>query len=129
MNINHKRGVIHLVKLNYGRHLPAFILLFLAKEPTYGSKLLNMMEEYLPFNNADSPAIYRALGELEKLEAVHSYWDTSSPGAAKKCYTITNIGLEQLKQFKTDIENRKRNFDFFLSEFENINFEDMEDNK
>lgn len=120
---------MHLIKLNYGRHLPAFILLFLAKGSTYGSMLLNMMEEYLPFNNADSPAIYRALNELEKSEAVNSYWDTSSPGPAKKCYIITNSGLEQLKQFKIDIENRKRNFEFFLSEFESLSFDHMEDIK
>jgi len=108
-------------RLNYGRHLPAFILLFLAKAPAHGSLLLNLMEQYLPFNNADSPAIYRALSELEKLEAVESYWDTSGPGAAKKCYTITNKGLEQLKEFKVHIEQRKRNLDFFLSECENLN--------
>jgi len=110
-----------LVRLNYGRHLPAFILLFLAKEPTYGSMLLNKMDKYLPFDNSDSPAIYRALNELEKSGAVKSYWDTSSPGAAKKNYTITSNGLEQLKQFKIDIEQKRKNLDFFLSEYENLN--------
>jgi len=111
-------------RLNYGRHLPAFILLFLAKAPAHGSLLLNLMEQYLPFNNADSPAIYRALNELEKLEAVESYWDTSGPGVAKKCYTITNNGLEQLKQFKVHIEQRKSNLDFFLSECESLKLDD-----
>jgi PadR family transcriptional regulator PadR len=113
-----------LKKLNYGRHLPAFILLFLAKGPTYGSMLQNMMDLYLPFNNSDSPAIYRALNELEKSEAVSSYWDTEGPGAAKKCYTITNLGLEQLKQFKVHIEQRKKNLDYFLSECESLNLDD-----
>lgn len=111
-------------RLNYGRHLSAFILLFLAKAPAHGSLLLNLMDQYLPFNNADSPAIYRALSELEKLDAVESYWDTSGAGAAKKCYTITNKGLEQLKQFKVHIEQRKRNLDFFLSECENLNLDE-----
>ena len=119
-----QKGVVHLQKLNYGRHLPAFILLFLAKTPAYGSMLLNMMNQDLPFNNADSPAIYRSLNELEKSEAVESYWDTSAPGAPKKCYTITNKGLEQLKEFKVHIEERKRNLDFFLSECENLNLEE-----
>ena len=111
-------------RLNYGRHLPAFILLFLAKAPASGSMLLNMMDQYLPFNNADSPATYRALNELEKSDAVESYWDTSGSGAAKKIYTITNNGLEQLKQFKVHIEQRIKNLDFFLSECESLNLEE-----
>lgn len=113
-------GVMELARLNYGRHLPAFILLFLAKEPAYGLTLLNKMEEYLPHNNADGPAIYRALQELEKSGTVKSYWDTSDSGAAKKWYQITNNGFDQLRQFKIDIEQRKKNLEFFLSEYENI---------
>ena len=116
-------------KLNYGRHLPAFILLFLAKEPAYGSMLLSKMDKNMPFIYADSPAIYRALNDLEKSESINSYWDTSSPGPAKKFYTITPKGTEELKQFKIDIEKRKRNFEIFLSEFENLDFDQIEDKK
>jgi PadR family transcriptional regulator PadR len=119
-----QKGVVYLQRLNNGRHLPAFILLFLAKTPAYGSQLLNMMNQQVPFNNADSPAIYRALNELEKLDAARSYWDTSAPGAPKKCYTITNKGLEQLKEFKVHIEQRKRNLDFFLSECESLKLDE-----
>ena len=86
--------------------------------------LLNMINQYLPFNNADSPAIYRALNELQKSDDVESYADMSAPGAPKKCYMITNKGLEQLKQFKVHIEQRKRNLDFFLSECEGLNLDE-----
>ena len=113
-----------MARLNYGRHLPAFILLFLAKEPSYGLTLLNKMEERLPYNNADGPAIYRALQELEKSGAVKSYWDTSDTGAAKKWYQITKNGFDQLKQFKSDIEQRKQNLEFFLSEYQNIDLQE-----
>lgn len=109
-------------KLNYGRHLPAFILLFLAKESTHGSMLLNKMNVSIPYIKADGPAIYRALSELEKLDCVEACWDTANPGAAKKCYTITEKGRELLKEFKNDIEERKRNFEFFLSEFDRLDF-------
>ena len=118
-----------MARLNYGRHLPAFILLFLAKESNYGLMLMNMMDKYLPCNCSDGAAIYRALAELEKSAAVKSFWDTSSPGAAKKYYTITSKGQEQLKQFKIDIELRKRNFEFFLSEYENIKLDQQENEK
>lgn len=115
-----------MAQLNYGRHLPAFILLFLAKESTYGSALLSMMKENMPFDTADGPAVYRALNELEKSGAVEAFWDTSSPGAAKKRYTITEKGIEQLKEFRIDIEQRKRNLEFFLSEYESLNYEEDE---
>jgi len=111
-------------KVNYGRHLPAFILLFLAKESTHGSMLLNKMNESLPNIKADGPAIYRALNELEKSDAVEAYWDTTNPGAARKCYTITEKGHELLKEFKNDIEGKKRNLEYFLSEFDKLDFKE-----
>ncbi|KJS80988.1 PadR family transcriptional regulator [Desulfosporosinus sp. BICA1-9] len=111
-------------RLNYGRHLPAFILLFLAKKCAHGSKLLNKMKESMPYIKADGPAIYRALHELEKSEMIEACWDTTNPGAARKCYTITNKGLEQLKEFKNDIEERKRNFEHFLSEFDRLDLKE-----
>ena len=107
-----------MAPLNYGRHLPAFILLFLAKGSTYGSALMNQMKESMPYYFDDSPAIYRALGELEKSGAVNCNWDTSASGAAKKYYTITEIGFQKLIEFKEDIEIRKKNAEFFLLEVE-----------
>lgn len=109
-----------MASLNYGRHLPAFLLLFLAKKPDYGSALLQRMEEEMPFNHGDGPAVYRALNELEKCGAVTSSWDASSAGAAKKCYTITDVGRSQLADFKTDIEQRKQNLEFFLASYEKL---------
>ena len=111
-------------RLNYGRHLPAFILLFLTKGSTHGSMLLNMMNESMPYLKADGPAIYRALNELEKSDAVKACWDTANPGAARKCYTITEKGRELLKEFRQDIEERKRNFEFFLSELNSLDFKE-----
>jgi len=108
-------------RANYGRHLPAFILLFLAKESGHGSMLLNKMNETMPNIKADGPAIYRALSELEKSEAVTALWDTENPGAAKKCYTITEKGREMLREYKKDIVERKKSLEFFLSEFDTLN--------
>ncbi|MBK5243725.1 MAG: helix-turn-helix transcriptional regulator [Eubacteriaceae bacterium] len=106
-----------MANVKYGRHLPAFILLFLTKGSTYGSALLNRMEAEMPYNFSDGPAVYRALNELEKVEAVIAQWDTSAKGAAKKFYTITDKGMLKLCEFKIDIEQRKTNLEFFLNEF------------
>lgn len=109
-------------RLNYGRHLPAFILLFLAKESTHGSMLLTKMNESMPYIKADGPAIYRALYELEKIDAVEACWDTENPGPARKCYTIKEKGRGLLMEFKNDIEERKRNFEYFLAELDRLDF-------
>jgi len=109
---------------NYGRHLPAFILLFLAKESSHGSMLLSKINETMPNIKADGPAIYRALSDLEKSEAVEACWDTANPGAARKCYTLTEKGRDMLKEFRVDIEERKKNLEFFISEFDSLNFKE-----
>lgn len=110
-----------MAKSNYGRHLPAFLLLFLASEPMHGSMLQNKMESTVPYNKSDAPAIYRALAELEREGCVIAMWDMPSSGAAKKIYTITDCGIERLKILKKDIEERLINFQYFLNECEKIN--------
>lgn len=96
------------------RHTPAFILLFLSREDLYGAALLNLMEKELSNCNVDSAAVYRSLKDLEKEGAVISYWETGISGPARKWYKITDIGFERLKWHKEDIEERMKNFRFFL---------------
>lgn len=74
----------------------------------------------MPFNLIDTPALYRALNDLEKEGAVEAYWDTSEPGPAKKWYKITQKGIEKLGELKQDIERRKRDLDFFLETYEKL---------
>lgn len=104
----------------YFRHTPAFILLFLAQKPAYGALLFKRLDEEMPFNLIDTPALYRALNNLEKEGAVEAYWDTSEPGPAKKWYRITQKGIEKLGELKQDIERRKRDLDFFLEAYEKL---------
>lgn len=101
-----------------GRHLPAFILLFLAKGKAHGLMLVNQMNEQMPKMNIDGPAVYRALAELEKQGAVSFNWDTEQPGAARKCYELTKEGRELLAVYAEDILVRRSYLDFFLNEFE-----------
>lgn len=103
-----------------GRHAPAFALLFLAKKPYYGATLLSEMKEQMPHNRLDSAAIYRTLQELEKADAVESYWDTSEPGPAKKWYRITGLGYKKLEEYKKDIQRKMENLQFFLEKYQYI---------
>lgn len=76
---------VSIMSMNkYFRHTPAFILLFLAQKPAYGALLFKRLDEEMPFNLIDTPALYRALNGLEKEGAIEAYWDTSEPGPAKK---------------------------------------------
>ena len=112
-----------MAKANYGRHLPAFILLFLAKGPNYGSEIINMMETHLPFNLSDGPATYRALKDLEKSGSVESYWNTENAGAPRKYYTLTTKGYETLREYEADIKARKSNFEYFLAELAKLDID------
>lgn len=118
------KGDNDMEKQNQGRHLPAFILLFLAKSPGSGSVILSAMSKELPVNNTDSPAVYRALNKMEQNGYVVAKWDTTGSGPARKCYTITHKGLQQLNDFRSDIEERQKNFEFFLNETNNLNLEE-----
>ena len=102
------------------RYVPAFILLFLASQNLYGAALFNKMQREIPFCYADSAVVYRALQVLEEEGSVKSYWETDTPGPAKKWYEITTKGLERLAEYKEDIETRKKNFEFFLESYETI---------
>lgn len=107
-------------KCKHGRHTPAFILLFLAEDPSYGLDLLKKMDLLLPCNKIDSAAIYRSLKDLEKEELVVSEWDTSNSGPAKKYYKITEEGLKELSKFKQDIEVKLQNLNFFLYKYKDL---------
>ena len=98
-----------------GRHGPAFVLLQLAREPSYGLDILNRLKDEMPFCLLDTAAVYRSLQQLEEAGAVESSWDTSDPGPAKKRYELTEKGWVLLDGFKQDMVMRVRNMEFFLT--------------
>ena len=102
------------------RYAPAFILLFLSSENLYGAALYNKMQREIPSCHADGAVVYRTLQDLEEEGCVKSYWDTNTPGPAKKWYQITERGLERLEEYREDIEARKKNLEFFLNSLEKI---------
>ena len=102
------------------RHIPAYILLFLAKQNLYGAALLNIMQKELPYFLIDGAVIYRTMQVLEKEGSVKSYWETDVSGPARKWYEITDIGKEKLAEFKKDIEMRKKNLEFFLEDYSKL---------
>lgn len=110
-----------MAKLRSYRHLPAFVLILLARKNFYGAALLNAMKQEMPFFfNTDLSLIYRVLQDLESIGAVTYYWETDTSGPARKWYQITDVGLKKLAEYKEDIEKRIKNFVFFMERYESI---------
>lgn len=107
-------------KCSGGRHTPAFVLLFLAEEPSYGLELQNKIDAVLAKNTIDCAAIYRTLKNLENTGMVKSSWDTSETGPAKKYYSITEKGLMKLAEYNEDIQSRIANLRFFIQKYQTL---------
>ena len=103
------------------RFLPAYILLFLAEKDLYGSAILSEFHERMPTYNVDSAIIYRTLQDLEKDAYLTFYWKTEEPGPATKWYRVTESGFCRLAEYKGEIEQRKRNLEFFLGTYQSLN--------
>lgn len=104
-----------------GRHAPAFILLAVALEPNHGLGILNALNEIAPGNRLDTAVIYRKLSEMEKKGCITSEWAESDAGPKKKIYSITEQGLEQLAEFKEDIEGSIKRLNNFLKLYGEVN--------
>lgn len=102
------------------RFLPAYTLLFLAENDLYGSAILNEFHKRMPGYNVDSAVVYRTLQEMEKEKMVVSYWKTEAPGPATKWYEITESGFKRLAEYKPEIEQRKKNLEFFLTTYQSL---------
>lgn len=103
------------------RHLPAFLLLFLAKEDAHGGALWNRMSEMMPADwGVDSGAVYRVLRDLEDRECVISFWNTEEAGPAKRIYHMTPTGFAELNMWYDDICLRKKNLEFFIEQYESM---------
>jgi DNA-binding PadR family transcriptional regulator len=107
-------------KQNY-RHLPAFILLILAERDLHGGGIHTELVQRLPSFSSDTGAVYRVLQELENSGAVKLAWDTPESGSARKIYSITETGWNELEFWKKDIEMRIANLNYFLETYAGIN--------
>ena len=111
MNINEKSKF---------KHLTAFILVILAEEPRNPRDIHSVLLQDFPGFTIDMSTVYRCLSSLEKEGLVTMEWELPDEGAARKKYTITQSGKNDLHEWKDDIENRKHNFEVFLQKFDEL---------
>ncbi|SPF31538.1 PadR family transcripitonal regulator [Candidatus Desulfosporosinus infrequens] len=105
---------------NFGRHTPAFLLLFLVDGPSYGASLLTRLQNDLPYCLSDSAIVYRSLQEMEKNSLVETNWEIRKTGQPRKWYTITPKGKLELEEYAEDIRRRHANLEFFQSYYRTI---------
>lgn len=76
----------------------AAVLVLLAEHPSHGYELAERLGEFGVARRSFSEmgGLYRLLSWLEAEGFVSSSWDTSSPGPARRVYTITPAGREFL---------------------------------
>ncbi|MDY6055306.1 PadR family transcriptional regulator [Micrococcus sp.] len=66
-----------------------------AERPSHGYRVITRLRE-LGLGSHKGGTIYPLLSRLEDKNRVTSAWDTSSAGAARKMYTVTDDGRDAL---------------------------------
>ncbi len=93
------------------------LLLQLSKKPAHGYELLEVLEsENLP--TPDPSTLYRTLRHFEEEGLVHSTWDTSGAGPARRVYELTDQGVEFLHAWAVNIRRIRSRLGKFLAEYE-----------
>ena len=99
-----------------GKHLEAFILLWISITPSHGGAVISGLKDLLPSAwTIDDGHVYRLLRTLEADGALASTWVTEGGGPAVRVYHITSRGRERLAACKEDIELRMQSLQKFLN--------------
>ncbi len=101
------------------RYTTPAVLLLLRAGPTHGYDLLERLPAVFP-RAAEPPDVgsfYRLMRGLEAEGVVHSSWDTGGSGPARRIYTLTDTGREELDgwslQMGREIEALQRFLDAY----------------
>lgn len=97
------RGLLHLL-----------VLKLLEEKPLHGSEIRETLKSKLDIDVPGS-AIYTILSILEEKGMILSKWETSERGAARKLYSITEYGLEYLKEGIEDLKKFKKILEYLTS--------------
>ena len=95
-----------------------WLLLLLARKPAHGYELMEQLSRDEDTPAADPGLLYRTLRQFEEEGLVRSTWDTSSAGAARRVYELTDQGREYLHAWAVTIRRTRERLDRFLAEYE-----------
>src|SRR6266700_1573174 len=93
--------------------LVPILLLMLRQWSSYGYELMEKMSTFgLAAMNPGT--FYRTLRQMEKNGMVHSRWDTSEAGPARRIYTITEAGEAYLQFWAQSQDHYQKVMDTFF---------------
>ncbi|CAN5499093.1 hypothetical protein BH20ACT19_BH20ACT19_09810 [soil metagenome] len=93
------------------------LLLLLREQPAHGYELLDRLRAF-GFETSDPGGLYRSLRKLEDEGLVHSAWEASSSGPARRIYEITRAGMEDLHRRAKALAEARGTLDGFLGRYE-----------
>ena len=87
---------------NLSRLLQPAIMALLLREPLHGYRVLELLRAEAMFKAQppDQTGVYRILRNMEQEKLVACDWEFQDSGPARKCYTLTEKGLDCLQQWK-----------------------------
>jgi poly-beta-hydroxybutyrate-responsive repressor len=93
------------------------LLLLLREQQAHGYELLERLRPF-GFEGSDPGGLYRSLRKLEGEGLVHSAWEPSSFGPARRIYEITRAGMEELHDRAKGLAEARGTLDTFLGRYE-----------
>ncbi len=100
-----KRCKFYKGGIESGAYIEVVFLSLLAKEPSYGYKLIEDASKFgIPSEVLEKGIAYRILRKLEYFGFVNSHWVTEESGMPKRMYTINKAGMDMLKKWYKDAE-------------------------
>ncbi|SCF07145.1 poly-beta-hydroxybutyrate-responsive repressor [Micromonospora viridifaciens] len=78
--------------------LHPFLLLLILERPGHGYDLIERLEA-MGVSHVEPGQVYRVLRGLERDRSVTSTWETGGAGPARRCYTLTVKGQDDLRSW------------------------------
>ncbi|MEU3453576.1 helix-turn-helix transcriptional regulator [Micromonospora sp. NPDC006766] len=82
--------------------LHPFLLLLILERPGHGYDLIERLDA-MGVSDVEPGHVYRVLRGLERDRSVTSTWQTDGGGPARRCYTLTAKGHDDLRSWVTDL--------------------------
>lgn len=88
------------------RFIAPGVLLLLADGPSHGYHLMSRLDEVYPRSGRlpDPSSFYRVMRAMEGEGSVGSSWEADRGGPARRVYTLTDVGREQLDAWSLSIQ-------------------------
>ncbi|MDQ4131163.1 MAG: PadR family transcriptional regulator [Actinomycetota bacterium] len=95
------------------------LLLLLAERQAHGYDLLEQMGR-LGLERADPGGLYRALRSMEQEGLVHSWWEPSEAGPARRTYALSDEGRDWLHAWAGSLREVHRLLGRYLERYESL---------